>query len=397
MTEPNILVVAGLVYGDEGKGSIVDFLVRRHQAGLVVRYNGGPQAAHNVITPDGLHHTFSQFGSGTLVPGVKTYLSRFMLVNPRNMMNEASVLTWKGITDALVRTTVDEDALVITPFHRIVNKEIERARGNKRHGSCGEGVGTAREQSLKYPDVIRVRDLVNEKTVKRKLRWTQEICQKELSIQAPGLVPEGTLLFNGRICNDLAYDYTVWARSVKIVSSDWLGLELANQKAVVFEGAQGVLLDETWGEKDHNTWTDTTFNNADLLISEARTLRPQVTKIGVMRTYFTRHGEGTFTEGTVRYPEDHNRDDGFQGRFKMGPIDFDKLRYSAKVCGGVDEIAFNHMDREVCDTRRIEQTVDAPITIMGGGPSASDKYLVKICDAGEAFWNKVKQQALKGR
>jgi adenylosuccinate synthase len=53
------ILVAGLVWGDEGKGSVVDYLVRKHKAGVVVRYNGGAQAAHNVVTPEGLQHTFS--------------------------------------------------------------------------------------------------------------------------------------------------------------------------------------------------------------------------------------------------------------------------------------------------------------------------------------------------
>src|SRR4051812_34821195 len=68
--EQQAIVVADLGYGDAGKGSTVDYLARATAAHTVIRYNGGAQAAHNVVTPGGLHHTFSQFGSATFVPGV---------------------------------------------------------------------------------------------------------------------------------------------------------------------------------------------------------------------------------------------------------------------------------------------------------------------------------------
>ena len=67
---------------------MVDYLVRSHAADLVVRFNGGPQAGHNVVLPDGRHHTFAQFGSGSFVPGVRTLLSRLMLIEPYAMLNE---------------------------------------------------------------------------------------------------------------------------------------------------------------------------------------------------------------------------------------------------------------------------------------------------------------------
>ena len=67
--------MAGLVFGDEGKGTTVDALVRKHKAKLVVRFGGGPQAAHHVVLPDGRWHCFAQFGSGTLIPGVRTLVA----------------------------------------------------------------------------------------------------------------------------------------------------------------------------------------------------------------------------------------------------------------------------------------------------------------------------------
>jgi adenylosuccinate synthase len=118
----NAHIVVGMAYGDEGKGATVDLLVRKRNAGLVVRFNGGPQALHNVVTPDGRHHSFAQFGSGTFVPGVRTHLSKFMLVDPMALVTEADELRKVGVLDALQRISVDPRALIITPFQREVNR-----------------------------------------------------------------------------------------------------------------------------------------------------------------------------------------------------------------------------------------------------------------------------------
>src|SRR5690348_3101760 len=107
------ILVVDLAFGDCGKGTIVDYLVRRDEAKLVVRFNGGPQAGHNVVTSDGRHHTFSQFGSGTFVPGVRTLLSRFVLIEPYAMLNEASHLAELAVTDALDRLMIDARCPVI--------------------------------------------------------------------------------------------------------------------------------------------------------------------------------------------------------------------------------------------------------------------------------------------
>src|SRR5262245_8270718 len=114
----NVILTVDLGFGDAGKGSIIDWLARSEQAKLVVRYNGGCQAAHNVVTPDGRHHTFAQFGSGSFVRGVHTYLSRFMLVAPDNFLQEERALIGAGVHDAAARVHVSRLAPATTPFHR---------------------------------------------------------------------------------------------------------------------------------------------------------------------------------------------------------------------------------------------------------------------------------------
>src|SRR5690606_29247276 len=111
-------IVVDLGFGDAGKGTIVDYLCRRERATLVVRTNGGAQAGHNVVTADGRHHTFSQLGAGTFVPGVRTHLSRFVVVHPTALAIEAQRLEARGVLDPLARVTVAGDAYVTTPFHQ---------------------------------------------------------------------------------------------------------------------------------------------------------------------------------------------------------------------------------------------------------------------------------------
>jgi hypothetical protein len=123
-------IVIDLGFGDSGKGLLTDFLTRRTGAGLVVRYNGGAQAGHNVVTPDGTHHTFSQFGSGTFVPGVRTFLSRHVVLHPTALLVEREALESKGIRDAFERLRISEGARVITPYHQAANRVREIAQSD---------------------------------------------------------------------------------------------------------------------------------------------------------------------------------------------------------------------------------------------------------------------------
>ena len=126
--------VLGLGFGDCGKGHFVDALTRRWQAHTVVRFNGGAQAGHNVVTSAdagsrALHHTFSQFGAGTLVPGVRTLLLDPMVVHPTALLAEAEALGRIGVNDALSRLKIDAQCRVTTPYHQAAGCLRERLRG----------------------------------------------------------------------------------------------------------------------------------------------------------------------------------------------------------------------------------------------------------------------------
>jgi len=327
-------VVCGLGFGDEGKGSVTGFLCSpraQDPAHAVVRFNGGAQAGHNVVTADGRHHTFAQFGSGSFTPGVRTHLSRFMLVDPLALAAEAAHLASAGVPGALGRLTVDRDALLVTPYHQAANRARERARGRDRHGSCGMGIGEAARYALGHPaDAPRVADCAAPRTLARSLGRLRDRLACELGV------------LDGPPAADLCDAYRAFAERVALVDGGYLR-RLLRAGPVVFEGAQGVLLDEWRGFHPYTTWSATTFANAETLLAEAG---ETAVRLGVIRCYLTRHGPGPFVteDPTLEIPEPHNRHGTWQGAFRIGHPDALALRYAAEAAGGLDAVALTHLD-----------------------------------------------------
>jgi adenylosuccinate synthase len=366
-------LVAGLFYGDEGKGATVDYLVRETGANLVIRYNGGAQAGHSVVAPEGRHHIFSQFGSGTFSPGVRTFLSRYMMVNPLSMMTEEAQLRAVGVDDAFSRTMVDARALIITPFQKAVNKIQQNLY--KAHNSCGMGIGQTRADHIAHKDkVLFAGDLRHHDVLRRKLNFMQEISlQKVLHLDLDETQGAADVLLGGKSSVDwLMAEYVKWP--AKLVETEEEAFHEAG--SVVFEGAQGVLLDEVHGEVGFNTWTDCTFHNAFVLLNRSG-WKGLFHKIGVLRTYLTRHGDGPLpTEQSwmpATYPERHNASDGPQGKFRKGLFSEELLDRSLKICGGVHGFALNHMDENASHDVVSALEKRAPIWILGKGPKATDR------------------------
>jgi adenylosuccinate synthase len=344
LTRGEHLIVVDLGYGDAGKGTVVDWLCgasRSRVPPVVVRFNGGAQAAHNVITPDGRHHTFAQFGSGSFTPGVRTHLSRFMLVEPLALAAEAAHLEQVGVPGPLDLLTVDRDALLTTPYHRAANQARERARPDgRRHGSCGMGIGETARYALDFPgDAPRAGDCEAPRTLARRLGLLRD----RLTVEIAALAADGsdfreTVPPVGDICDA----YGAFAGRVRLVGGDYL-TRLLHAGPVVFEGAQGVLLDEWHGFHPYTTWSTTTFANAQELLDEAGA---SAVRLGVTRTYMTRHGPGPLVteDPTLELPDRHNVANSWQGQFRVGHFDAVALRYAVDVAGGVDAIALTHLD-----------------------------------------------------
>jgi len=344
------VAVVDLGYGDAGKGTVVDALCAAGPVTAVIRFNGGAQAAHNVITAGGRHHTFAQFGSGTL-HGVPTHLSRFVVVDPLALAAEAAPL---GNPFELL--TVDEDALLGTVWHRAANRVRERRRGGARHGSCGLGVGQTIEYALSHADAPRVGDVRSPARLRRRLaRLRDELVTAYGPLDAPPL-------------EDVVTAFTEFGRAVSIVDSGQLG-RLLSAGPCVFEGAQGVLLDEWRGWHPYTTWSTTTFDNVTALCDG-------FLRLGVVRSYTTRHGPGPLvTEAPLDLPERHNGAGEWQGAFRVGHFDAVAYRYAVEVAGGVDALAVTHLDAadpglRVCtsyelDGARWERIVPGPFRDLG--------------------------------
>jgi adenylosuccinate synthase len=350
-----VFLTVDLGFGDAGKGSIVDFLTRASGAHTVVRYNGGAQAAHRVVTPGahGQEHIFAQFGSGAFA-GAATHLSRFMLLDPLAMLAEGAHLHRLDV-DAFGRTTIDEQALVITPFQRAVNRLKELARGGGRHGSCGVGIGETMSDYLEHGEhMVFAGDLRYSTALRDKLRLVHAINLakvRELQPRLPDdehvqyeldiLLDPGTVDWFIDSCRDLA-------GRVRIVPGAHLHDILARAGTVVFEGAQGVLLDEWYGFHPHTTWSTTTLENADRLMQEAG-YTGHVTRVGITRAYATRHGAGPLvTEDpalTRALPDPANGTGRWQGGFRVGWLDLVMLRYALEVIGRLDTLAVTCLDR----------------------------------------------------
>ena len=325
-------IVVGLGFGDETKGATVDWLCSQEDVKAVIRFNGGPQAAHNVVTPDGKHHTFSQFGSGTF-HGVPTHLSKHMMFNPFNIWPERKHLMEDcGLPDPLNNFTVDWAAMVITPYHREVNRLREDARGVTRHGSTGQGIGELMYLNRDYHYMtIRASELSSRYIMRHKLNQIYDYytaCGFDLSgVMSP---------------DELLSEYQEMMKYIKVVPSTYTD-ELLDSGTCVFEGAQGVLLDELYGFNPHTTFSKTTQANARDLLGDRK-----AECWGISRVYHTRHGHGPFpTEDMIHYddfPEPHNTYGHYQGSWRVGGLDLSLLRYAVFVNGGIDKLVVSHMD-----------------------------------------------------
>ena len=365
-------IIVDLGFGDAGKGLLTDFLTRQlsagvekthkfgvestHKFGVVVRYNGGAQAGHNVVTADGRHHTFSQFGSGTFLPGVKTFLSRQVVIHPTALLIEGAVLEGKGVPDAFARLRVSDQALIITPFHQAANRMREIARGAERHGSCGVGVGETYEDDLTQPqNSIRAGELADPVTLRRKLRAIRDQKYEQmLEVRNESSHPQGKHKFdkewqifeNGEVIERWISSIARIGELGLVVSDSVLETWLKQTETAIFEGAQGILLDGEAGFHPYTTWSRCTADNARNLLKE---LAPgaSVFQMGVLRSHMVRHGPGPLPTETGELGPmiaDHNQQNEWQGGVRYGWFDAPLARYALGVAGRLDSLMITHMD-----------------------------------------------------
>jgi adenylosuccinate synthase len=406
------IIVCDLGYGDAGKGSIVDFLAATEDVGLVVKYTGGPQAAHNVVM-DGKQHTFSQFGSATL-RGIPTWIGEDVLIDPLALATEAAHLVELGVQRPFDLLTIHEDARIITPWHKWVGRCREQSRGPNRHGSTGQGVGELMFDVENGVPPVRAAD------VRRTMRALSGLLHDVQALQfekvgEPLITVEPDASTHPTV---LAETYMEILGQIRIAGGEELARDLAASATCVLEGSQGVLLDQDAGFHPHTTWADTSPRNAVRLIWDHCYVGYHLEVLGVIRSYMVRHGDGPFpteTDAALTMPgvrDEHNQEGRWQGPMRYGFFDQTALRYAIRVCAdrlcAPTALAVTHMDQYVPDimgtyfnpkvpatlreatenTAMIEQTTptykpfpgfqDAlgiPMHIASYGPTAEDKLV----------------------
>ncbi|HEY0589497.1 MAG TPA: adenylosuccinate synthetase [Pseudoduganella sp.] len=348
MVEGRVVSVIGLAFGDCGKGLFTDYLCRAKAAHTVVRFNGGAQAGHNVVLPDGRHHTFSQLGAGTFNPGVATVLSAPVVVHPTALLVEETYLQRAGVSNALDRLFIDARCLITTPFHEAAGRLRERARGAAAHGSCGVGFGETMDHALGHPEqALRYADLQHPSRAHDKLEAIRSTLRASLPVNAATLNPQ-----DAAIVDDPAFGVLWLEHAQRLIAKvppsapEQIAAQLSRPGSVVMEGAQGMLLDEWHGFHPHTTWSSIGPAAAEAALA-GYGMAERITHLGAMRSYLTRHGHGpmpTEDQALQGLAEPHNADSGWQGRFRRGHPDAVLLRYALAAAGRIDGLLVSHLD-----------------------------------------------------
>jgi adenylosuccinate synthase len=331
----SVKVVIGANFGDEGKGLMTDYFASQSSNSVVVRFNGGGQAGHTVVTPDGTEHVFSNIGSGSLNM-VSTYLSRFFLVNPILFNMEYDVLqTSLGGKDAFFagkkpRVYVDKGAILSTPYDMMLNQLAELSRGDAKHGSCGMGISETVVRSDFDDSVfkITISDLLNFNELKPKLLYIRDyyVPQRLLELGITDIPVEFQSITSDELVESFIADCAKFINRVTVCELSILGLF----ENIVFEGAQGLLLDQDFEEyAPHITHSSTGFKNVSELLSEVP-FDYDLEVCYVTRCYLTRHGEGPFPTEIEGLPyskvvDKTNIPNQWQGSLRFGLLDVDQL------------------------------------------------------------------------
>lgn len=347
-----IITVFDLGPGDGGKGGIVHKLAKHHQAATIIKV-GGAQGSHGVVTRR-QKFAFSQWGCGTF-EGVKTHITPSLIISPTGLLNEADALGYHGIINPFDMLTVDERVICSTPYHRIASRLKELCRTNPR-GTIGSGVGEAFRAAQQHPHlIIRAADLKSNLRPKMaEIRDQQMSLFDELRFPTDEadveLVREELALLNDPEFFEYVVErFTEVGKLVNVVDPDYMRREVFNDTAIV-ESSHGVLTDSEVGFAPHTSAIRTlpVFTN-DMLRNEGFT--GEITTIGVHRAYTIRHGAGpmpTTDDAMINdlLPGSHKEENRYQGKIRVGALDFVLLRYAVDVCGcAVDGIALSWFDQ----------------------------------------------------
>jgi adenylosuccinate synthase len=334
MTRPEAIAVIGAGWGDEGKGHLVDALAAASEAAVVVRFNGGAQAGHTVVLEGGRRHVFHHLGAGALA-GARTHLSRHFVHHPMLLRAERDAVTAAGGCGTL---SADGRGVVTTPWDMLINQAAERVRGAGRHGSCGLGFGETIERNAHAEFALTVADLVapdlEDRLRSLRRRW---VPARLAQLGVRGLASdEAEILANDDLEAIFLEDCRAFADGVEIASDGDLG----RAGRVIFEGAQGLQLDQSIGAFPHVTRSHTGLVNVLDIAREAEL--EAVHAVYVTRAYATRHGAGPLPGGGDALEgfdivDPTNQPNPWQGRMRYAVLDIDRLGAAIAADGRISD------------------------------------------------------------
>ena len=330
------VAVIGSQWGDEGKGKVVDWLSER--AHVVVRFQGGHNAGHTLVI-DGVTYKLSLLPSGIVRPNKLSIIGNGVVIDPFALLSEIESVSKLGVKVTPDNLRIAENAPLILPVHRKVDQTAEAIRGKGKIGTTGRGIGPAYEDKVARR-AVRVCDLADEALLRDKLE--NLLVYNNALLQAAGAPP----MTVDEILKPLL---EVAPQILKFSTPVWLLLDKLKRegKRILFEGAQGAMLDV-----DHGTYPYVTSSNT---LAGTATIGSGIGMggigyvLGITKAYTTRVGSGPFpTELTdeigARIGKIGNEFGTVTGRpRRCGWFDAVLVRQAVKVCG-ITGIALTKLD-----------------------------------------------------
>ncbi len=318
------VAIIGAQWGDEGKGKVVDLFT--YDADIIVRFQGGNNAGHTLVV-DGKKTVLHLVPSGALHRDKLCVIGNGVVVDPQILIEEIDALKGQGhlLDDSLLR--ISEEGHLIMPYHKAIDLARERLRGKGKIGTTGRGIGPAYEDKVARVG-IRFIDLLEEDTFREKLRHNIE----EKNIYLKAILKEKTLDFDE--IHDTYAGYRERLRPLITNTSLLLHREICAGKKVMFEGAQGTLLDVDHGTYPYVTSSNTSTGGA----CTGAGVGPQHIHhvIGISKAYTTRVGSGPFV--TEQF--------GPEGEIlKREGVEFGATTGRPRRCGWFDAVGVRHAVR----------------------------------------------------
>jgi len=332
------LVVVGSQWGDEGKGKITDLL--SEEADIIIRYQGGCNAGHTVVMGD-KQFIFHLIPSGILHKGVKCLIGNGVVIDPESLLQEIENLKKKNI-EIDGNLLIDFKAHVVLPYHKTLDEIKETKRGKDKIGTTQRGIGPAYVDKIARTG-IRMIDLIDEKFLPKKLE--NNLNEKDTIFQR---------LYGRKISNqekkDILKKYRGYGQLLKRYVTDvslYLNQAINENKKILFEGAQGTLLDV-----DHGTFPYVTSSNpiAGGACTGTGVGPTKIDKVmGITKAYTTRVGRGPFPTEMQGELEEYTRQKG--GEFgattgrprRCGWFDAVLVNYAVRI-NGMDSMVLTKID-----------------------------------------------------